>query len=475
MATTINIQTVPLSESVMKLGVKPCYFSIPSAALLVLLVYANTSIAFNEFGLQNQLIVVVPLVVAWFGLVGSRLQAAIFASVALGPATLLFGVGFLELPGMALTLRDLFTVIVLGMFLVRPHPLYRNKYTTLIWLLLALCIASVLLTENPGGHFGQLLRLGLSIGLISIVCASRSDTLKESVFYGMLLWPFVAFAHLAGIENFWRFISFNEGAALNPDDSGDVLLGSHAAIVYVLFLLPFFLLRKMPKFFILVAMFWIGVLVVFSFSRSLTIGIGTAMILYFLLITPSKGNKVNLALSVVLGGGLLLGVVSMGFFNFNTDEGSKAYSSYVRIAKILAAWNTFMENPVLGIGYGAAGIDFKRAETTISGTDPNFLDVVTDVKASAEFTPSQILAETGLVGGLASLFLVLFSFKCTILQLRNPEKPLLLKIALLCTIVAFITNFVGSNAFDSLVFWLAVPFILDGIEWKGRLGRDILS
>ena len=471
-----QVQAVPLTQPSMKPNVRPRYFSIASTALLALLVYANTSIAFKELGLQIQLMAVVPLIAVWFMLVGIRLQSAIFASVALAPAVGLWGVGYLALPGMALTLSDLFTVITFCLFITRPQPLYRTKYTTLIWLLLCVCFVSILLAANPIAHFGQFIRLGLSVGLISIVLASSGDTLKKPVFYAMLLWPIIALSNVAGIEALWRFFSFGNGAVFNAAETGEVLLGSHTIITSIIFLLPLIVLLKIPRIFIFLVLSWLLVLVVFSYSRSLFIGIVVAALFYFLFMNTGKGKVGKLALVAILGVGLIFGVASLGYFNFSADEGSKAASSYVRIVKMLAAWNTFTENLGLGIGYGAVGaVDTKNMDFALQATDASFLDNVTDVKASAEFTPSQILAETGLAGGVISLFLMGISFKRTFLLLKNPEKPAFMKITLLCLIVVFVTSFVGGNAFGSLTFFLAMPFIFDAIEWRGVASRGRIN
>ena len=461
-----QVHPLPITLPYIKLEIRPRYFSVASAALLALLVYANTSISFKELGLQSQLIAIVPLITLWFMVVGIRLQSAIFASIALWPATGLWGVGFLELPGMALTLSDLLTVITFFLFIARPQPLYRTKYTTLIWLLLAVCFASILLAANPTAHFGLFIRLGLSISLISIVLASSGDIFKKPVFYATLLWPIIALSNAAGIDGLWRFISFGDGAAFNLPETGEVLLGSHTIVTNILFLLPLFFLLKAPRIFIFLVLTWLLVLVVFSYSRSLSIGIGTSLVLYFLFMITGKWKIVKLALAAVLGAGLVFGVARLDYFNFTADEGSKSYSSSVRIAKMLAAWNTFTENPVLGIGYGAVGaIDTKIMDFNPLGTDAGFLDSVTKVKASSEFTPLQILAETGLAGGVISLFLIGISIKRTFLLLKNLEKPTSLKLTLLCLIVFFVTSFVGGNAFASLAFLLAIPFIFDAIEW----------
>ncbi len=268
-----------------------------------------------------------------------------------------------------------------------------------------MCFTSILLAANPTDHFGQLIRLGLSIGLVTLVLASGGDAFKKVFFYGMLFWPMIALSSLAGVEGLWRFLSFGDGAALNFAGTGEVLLGSHTVIINILFFLPLLVLLKSSRVFIFMVMAWLLLLVFFSNSRSVTIGIGTALLLSFLFMKTGKGKITKQVLIAVLGVGLVFGVGKLDYFNFSADEGLKAACSFVRITKMLAAWNTFTENPVLGIGYGAVGaIDTKNMDFTLQGTDAGFLDNVTDVKASAEFTPSQILAETGLAGGVISFF-----------------------------------------------------------------------
>jgi hypothetical protein len=468
-----QVPPLPLTLTNMKLDVRPRYFSFASAALLALLVYANTSISFKELGLQSQFIAVVPLIALWFMVVGISLKSAIFASIALLPATGPWGVGFLALPGMALSLSDLLTCITFFLFIARPHPLYRTKYTTLIWLLLGVCLASIFLAANPTAHFGSLIRLGLLISVTSIVLASSGDTLKKPVFYATLLWPIIALSNAAGIDVLWRFISFGDGAAFNFEETGEVLLGSSAIVIYILFLLPLFVLLKMPRIFIFLVLSWLLVLIVFSYSRALSIGVAIVILLYFVFMIAGKGKIVKLALVAVLGAGLVFGVSRLAYFNFTADGGLKSFSSSVRIIKMLAAWNTFTENPVLGIGYGAVGaIDTKSMDFNLFGEDPGFLDIASNVKASSEFAPLQILAETGLAGGVISLFLIGISIKRTFLLLKNPEKPTSMKLTLMCIIVVFVTNFVGGNAFGTLAFLLAIPFIFDAIEWRGAVGAS---
>jgi len=433
--------------------------------LLALLVYVNTSISFNEMGSTAQLMAGIPLIFWWFVVVGIRIDAAIFAAVALTPSTLLLGFGYFKLPSIALTLSDIFTLVAMCIFLVSPQRLQRKKFNKLIWLLLATCTVSIFFAANPIAHFGQLIRLGFSVGLISIVLSSRTDNNNKGVFFGMMLWPIIVMAHLAGVEGLWRFISFDNMAALNSADTGEVLLGSHMVVQNLFFLIPLLLFLKLKKVSIIIILLWLTVLIVFSNSRSLVIGVGATLTAYFLFGNTDKKNLGKLLLLAFLTAGLIIGVGSKNFFNFSTEDGAKVESTFIRASKMLRVWDTFTSNPVLGIGYGASGaIDIKKVSAAISEIDIDFLDVIIDVKASAEFTPLQILAETGLAGGAICLLLLIYSARHSLALLKNPNRPYVLKITLLCVNVLFITSFLGSNGFAGLVFWLAMPLILDGIS-----------
>jgi len=102
------------------------YLGWLSGGVHCLIVYLNTVVAESETLVGLQLVVSV-ITLFWFWNARLRLSSAIFASVALLPATV-FGVGYFMLPGMVFTLDDLFSVIVFGLWLLRP-------FITLFWLL----------------------------------------------------------------------------------------------------------------------------------------------------------------------------------------------------------------------------------------------------------------------------------------------------------------------------------------------------
>lgn len=153
---------------------------------------------------------------------------------------------------------------------------------------------------------------------------------------------------------------------------------------------------------------------------------------------------------------IVFSVAALGYFEFG--DGVKATSTSVRLTKTVRALQTFRENPFFGIGYGSVGVlDSKTDGDIIHWQDSRFFENVTDKRASAESTPFQILAETGLLGGLVSLWLTTFAglrwWRCV----GSARVPGFVKFALLGWAVVFLIGFIGSNGFGTLIFMLAVP------------------
>lgn len=447
----------------------PKYFSPLSVALLCLLVYTNTVLSYNEISLTAQLVVFTALALLWFSLVGFRLRSAVFASIVLIPASLIEGVGVFMLPGMALTPNEIFSIIAILMFFARPQPLQYSRFITLLWTLFIVCLLSIVLADNPISHIGQLLRLGLSITVLTVVVASPGDVQKTPFFYAPLAWPFVVFAHLAGLEYLWRFLTFGEGRALNMAETGEVLLGSHMVVGYIFFFLPLLVYLRAPRLISFMLLSYFLILSIFSYSRSLVIGLALGLLFYILILRVAKKRSfVQMVTFTAIVGGLVFGVVTMGFFSFGTNEGLKTSSSYLRIAKIAAAYQTYLDNPMFGIGYGAAAaIDGRRQAEWIQDPDVDFLSEFIIVKASAETTPLQILAETGTVGGVVSLFILALGFQRMMQLLRMEACPLSAKLTLLALAVLFVTGFVGGNSYAAIPFFMAIPFVFSNIRWGG--------
>lgn len=446
----------------------PRYFSPLSVALLALLVFVNTQFSFKLFGLESQIMALLIISSIWLFQARIRLDSMVFGSVALMPATALWGVGYIALPGASISLSDIFTIATLCLFPLIPKPLQNSKFIIYTWLLLLACLISLILAENSIAHLGQFIRIFISASLVTIILSSRDECLKRPVLYGMLVWPIIAFSYIAGVEEFWRFISFGNGAVFNNNETGEVLLGSHVMVVYIIFSLPLALFLKISKIKLFILVTLLMAFSIFSYSRSLLIGVGAAILFYLIYMGRGGTGRFKICIALFLSAVLIFGVINLGYFSFSLSEGSKALSTSVRIAKMSAAWDTFKDNPFFGIGYGAVGVvDSRGVDFIPLGIDnPEYFNQSIGVKASAEFTPLQVLAETGLASGLIVLILIIASFKRVINILGDARSANFLKVALLCWIIFFITGFVGGNAYGTLIFMLAIPYMLEALKYK---------
>ena len=177
------------------------------------------------------------------------------------------------------------------------------------------------------------------------------------------------------------------------------------------------------------------------------IALGVAALTYLALNVTSRKKFMSVLIIVLLFVGIAVGVYRVGFFDWS-KVGSKQGSNEIRYEKIVKTWDTYLSSPVLGIGYGAVGaLDSKRVADSLA----------TDVKASAEFTPLQILAETGTLGGVFSVWLLVFAGRRLLWALRSPGLPRYAQILLYTWIVVFISDFLGSNSYSSLIYMLMFP------------------
>jgi len=160
---------------------------------------------------------------------------------------------------------------------------------------------------------------------------------------------------------------------------------------------------------------------------------------------------------------MFFGVATLDYFNFD-EQGSKVVSSDIRRAKIERVFQVYLNNSVLGIGYGASGvIDDKREVRSSAGS----IDAAIEgIQANAETTPYQILAETGTLGGVVSLFMLVLASERILQILRDKTFPGSVKMDLLVSESFFICDFLGADIFSSVPFNMALPFILGRVAVK---------
>jgi len=446
----------------------PSYFKVKSIILLCFITYLNTKISFESIDLYFQILLTIPLILIWIYFVGLKLDSLIFATFCLLPSTAILGIGYFLFPGAALSLSDIFAFVVIIIYILKPIKLYLSIFILYLWLLLLVCLLSIIFAaDTPYNHIGQFLRLLSSIMLITIILGSKLEYLRKPVLCAMLTWPLITIFYLFGIDGLFRFITFGSGAVFNNSESGEVLYGSHVFVMYILPLFPLAIFFKCSRFILFLIFLYLSSIIFYSYSRSLLIGYFCAFSFHILYIISFNLKAKKIIFSLVIIFSSLIVINKLDYFNFNLVDNSKSLSTYVRIAKMQAAWNTFNDNLFLGIGYGSVGaVDSKRDDfSSIGINDPIYLERAIDVKASSEFTPIQILAETGSLGGLISLILIIYSFKKFILTLVKNNNILHIYV-LLCWLILFITSFIGGNSFSTLPLLLSIPFILDNIKLK---------
>ena len=450
----------------------PKFFNAASFFLLGVLTSVNTVLAHSGINGFLQLSVICVSYCTWFFIFGRTFSALVFSSVALMPSTLLLGVGYIKLPGMAISMTDLLISAFLFRTALRtPHRFRFSLNAILLWCLLLVCAMTILSARSPTAHLGIFVRLCVMVSFLSIVLSDSRNRLQHSAVLGMMVWPFTAVAQLVGLGLFWRFISFENFAALNLWGAKLPLVGSHQVVVHLIFLIPLLLFFKFNRGIILITAMWLSVLIVAAQSRSLIVAAAVAFFAYYFSIKLRIEHIFRHIALWALVATIAVLILAMGFFSFSVFEGPKASSSQIRIIKAIKVWETFTDNPFLGVGYGAVGaIDIPNTASAVEATAPDYFTKITNIQASAEFTPLQILAETGLVGGVVVAIMMLIYVLNVKRMLQANTTAMSLKLVLLCSLVVFLTGMLGSNFYDSFAFWTSVPGLVIG----NRLARDTL-
>jgi len=441
------------------------YLGLGSLLLLLFYTILNTRLSYEPGAppieaTGAQLAVFTLFCLLWFSIHGLRWPGAVFGWVALQPAILTEGYGYVFLPGAALSPSDLMAVVAVVLWAREGQTSLRLvPYTRAAVALLAVCTISILLTLNPAFK-GQWIRLALPVFLVIIVFSEQGRAAKCAMLAGIPAWPVVAFGYLAGVEQVVRFFSFGGGEALAAQASGEVLYGSHQ---FVVFLLPItaLALAKGRAWLVRPLLLALAPYALFSLSRSLTAALGAAALLLLGMQIRRTRNVLDLAgVGLFLVGGVVA-VSLQGYFEFGS--GSKEGSSEVRFAKMGRAWETFLRHPLFGVGYGTVGVIDGKTDVDVTFMDDRFIENITAKKAAAENTAFQILAETGASGMLVSIWMLWQAGRALVSVLAVRQMPAPILASMYAWLVFFIASFLGGSVYSQLVFLLAIPVAACGV------------
>lgn len=441
--------------------------------ILCLYAFINSYFVENNHEAFMQIVCFLLFLFSWICFFGLNCESAIFATIALSPSVSSLG-GSLPFVFGSMAPSEILMVISVLLFLVNFKRINCWPFVKSGLLLVLVCGFSIILSGQISAHLGQFLRLVLMFAFTVVILSGYSDQYQRAVLYGILCWPLVMLSHVAGFSGLWDLLTFNQGNSLIPAKNTLPIYGGHFTAEYVLFLIPLFVFLEIKRFVVFTVVLISMLLVLQSNSRSLLIAclISFSLLLFIVKTDGNRWLKINSTFIFFCSGCVFVSLfqVGTGYLSFNTDNGSKSDSNYIRIGKITKSLETFQSNFFWGVGYGAAGIDSlndQNEKVSIGELSrEDFLDQYTSVRASAEFMPVQILAETGLLGFLASFYIMVMSTSKTLQLLRLTTVPLFAKFTVLGLVAVFLTGIIGSNFYPALLYFAAFPFCFSRITWN---------
>lgn len=139
----------------------------------------------------------------------------------------------------------------------------------------------------------------------------------------------------------------------------------------------------------------------------------------------------------------------------------------------MSSLKTWLDNPILGICYGASSaVESLRMQQVIG--DGNFdLELYLEYSVgNLKTTLPEILVETGTMGAFIVFFILSAGGRFFFQALKSPSIPHYAKLALLALCVIFLTNFLGGNSFASLPFFMTLPLVFLKSRWAPVLPSD---
>lgn len=231
------------------------------------------------------------------------------------------------------------------------------------------------------------------------------------------------------------------------------------------------ILRFVPTFMVLF-------LTYFSGSRTGLVVIVLQFILFFI-ITTSK-EKVIL---VFRNGLAVIFILSMGIVLFNGEKiinsidkkiesldfkGNlkKNISNQSRFGMQYASLMVFIDNPIIGVGFGQQSF-YARHEYPQWAKEKNYeFTYMYENSAVRSFPPgynlyTRILAETGIVGFLLLLLLIVFSIRSVLkLKRESVEEKKHLSIILLVTLLGLYINWMQIDSFRMYGIWFSLALFI---------------
>jgi hypothetical protein len=292
--------------------------------------------------------------------------------------------------------------------------------------------------------------------LFSIYILSGDVGRKKAFLYGLMLTPLTVLSYLVANGKFMEFLTLNYGGVLNFFETGNVLYGSAVVVGWLIYLIPLFIYLNINKIYLYFLIFILIIYSILSMSRSFILSIIIALILYLISFKNSIFKFISILIITI---GFSYYSITSNIFSLHSQ--SKGGSNAVRYSKMIDTFESFLNAPILGVGYGGANI----LDKSINIIEPSVQNAqnytnLQKVSASAEFTPLQIASETGILGIFFSIWLMVLVAKAVSRLLGDKKIDGYLLAITYCWLINFIYGFIGSNYFSQFIVSLTIPIAI---------------
>jgi O-antigen ligase len=193
-----------------------------------------------------------------------------------------------------------------------------------------------------------------------------------------------------------------------------------------------------------------------SFSRGVWISVAAAII--FILFQRAEGiqhKKILVSLGIVAFIGLIItmpGVSDIVAYRASTMFNTSFASNKARLLRWAAAIVMFLRHPIIGAGYEVFALSYKN--------DPELIGAVSKYQMGAHNEYLQVLAETGIIGFVSWMWIIIAFFAYGFKLLRRLEDSYLksLTVGLMAAELSLLVHFIVNGLFHADK--IAVPFWL---------------
>ena len=351
-------------------------------------------------------------------------------------------------------LSNYFVLIFIGIMLVVIYNILLKKQDIIFWIYKAFLY---------GFYMTALYSVIQLMGMFDIAIAN-------DIYHALEPYINIQFNTYEMTMNVRRIIGFaKEGSCF----------GNYISIVFPWLIMGALYLKKEKK--AICCCFLAIILVVFSYSRIAYGTIFLEIVLMMIMLNYFRKKlfsiKSGIFIFIIVGclGYYILNVDSGNFFDKITGvflsfsdeaEEGRVSSNLTRLGLQAAAVGMFVNNPIIGLGLAQFQFNVVEYLPLWSYLSPEIQEVVnpgnTDVFYGAFNTHLRVLAETGIIGFLLWISLMVYGLKNYMYILRNVKKENRDIIKLIMT--SYIASFIAFMNFDTFdVFWYWILLVLSDL------------